>query len=68
MPTARNLFKLNFIATYNTRSQKEDSEKNMVCAKKVMTLPYLTALYGTRSKYIQHIAKKLALLLSLNKG
>jgi hypothetical protein len=30
-----------------------------------MTIPHLTHLYGTCTKYIQHITKKLALLLSL---
>jgi hypothetical protein len=53
LPKAKNghanvyeLFKLNYIATYNItgRSSKQDSEKNTAwfCVKKVSTLPHLT--------------------------
>jgi hypothetical protein len=39
------LFKFNFIGTYNIRSPEKHSEKNMVCAKKVTTLPHLTVFF-----------------------
>jgi hypothetical protein len=45
----------------NIRSTKKILRKIWFYAKKMMKLPHLTALlYGTRTKYIQHIAKKLA--------
>jgi hypothetical protein len=38
------LFKFNFIATFNIRSPEKDSEKNTVLCKKVTTLPHLRVL------------------------